>query len=168
MKAEEIKTIIENNKQKRDKLLEIKAELLELFKDENVKRYIELSEKYNQNIYFENKTDEQIFNEVIYTSSIDDKELYFCFGKNYIGRFNKMGNFYIVGGENTKFGIPVALYRNIYNMKDEVIIPIDKCEQFEREHKILYKRTLNPDSEYLDLKKEYFQKEMGKKYILKP
>ena len=165
MKIEEIKSQIEKNKKIRDTLIDIKIELEELSKNESVRRYIELKKYYDDNFHFVDKTDEQLSNEVIYSNDVDDKKYYFCYGKNFIGQCNKMGRYYIVKDKHPfikKYGITVALYRNIFNKYDEVILPIEKCDEFEKNNNIVFCKTLNPDSEYLDLKKEYYTLEMKK------
>ena len=173
MKIDDIKNKIENNKKIRDSLVEIKKELLELSQDEKVQRYIELNKFFDNNSKLYGKTDDQILNEVIYSNNVDDRKVYFCYGKNYKGQITKTGKYYVLNGaspfnESLKYGMVVALYRNIYNIHDEVVLPVDECEQFEKENEVIFSKQLNPDSEYLDLKKEYYKKELEKKYVLKP
>ena len=47
-------------------------------------------------------------------------------------------------------------------MYDEVIIPLEDCESFEKDNEVVFSKTNNPTNEYLDLRKDYYKNEMKK------
>lgn len=162
MEIETFDRIISERKEIRDNLYRVKEELENLSKNDVVKRYIELKEYYSKYEFLYSLSDERIFNELLYTSSIDNLKVYFCFGKDYIARCTKIGKYYIPNSPNCGYGVPAAVYKNLFNMYDEVIIPLEDCESFEKDNEVVFSKTNNPTNEYLDLRKDYYKNEMKK------
>ena len=71
-----------------------------------------------------------------------------------------IGKYYIEpkakGPFNKTSYIRLARYRNFRNTHDEIIIPVDQIEVFERDKNVVYANTCFPDIEYYDLRRQMY------------
>ena len=159
---------IEKIKQEYNTKLSIKAslpiceaELRTLEENEEVQRYLRLRKYYEENKNLAHRSDDLIFDSVI---NQDDEtitdDVYFSYGKDFIGRCNRMGEYTI--DYSTRpfhlYSIRLAKYRNLANPKDEVILPLEQTAEFEQTHNIRFPETENPAQEYIDIRRELYKK----------
>ncbi len=155
MKISQLKREIERKKRVREILNGLKQEYESLKKDPNVMEYLRLHYIFEKNGDVLYKDDNRILDELVRNNNFDvEDKLYFCFGKDFLAHANKMGQFYLVKGDFYKYGISVAYYKNIYDEKDEYIIPLDETKDFENHHNVIFRKTNDPENEYYYLRKE--------------
>ena len=105
MKIEDIEEEYKKRLEVRDNLIIVKEELNDLEEDAKVIEY-----KYLKAYYDANKKMDNLDNDSILFSIIDDAELeldklpevYFCLGKNLKARINKKGEYYLIPQDEPK------------------------------------------------------------------
>ncbi len=99
---------------------------------------------------------------------VPDQLTYFCLGKHYRGTMTKEGRC-IIGDKNTSHPfIQLAYYKNIDNPDDVVIIPTSSSDEFEKDKRIIYYQTNNPEQEYRNLIEKLTPKEDIKRLVKEP
>ncbi len=94
---------------------------------------------------------------------LKETSTYFCLGKYYRGDKTKEGKC-IIRPKNTPCPYTrLSYYKNIDNPDDIVIIPTDESDVFEKDKKIIFSKTNDPEQEY----EEYRNKQDVKKLELK-
>ena len=155
-----VKKYLENIR-KREEVQEIREELTELYEDETVKRFLSLQNYFNEIRGLEGLSDDQVFDLVIRDDTSTLEDIWLCYGKEFIGRPYKTGGYFIVEKQNLfglLYGIKVAKYKNLKDLK-EVIIPLDQCDDFEKQNQVLACVSDTPDREFIDIRRKlYYEK----------
>ena len=150
----------------RDSLSICKEEIAILEENEAVKRYLRLKNHYELYGHLEHKSDDAILDEIIMEDSQTlNEDIYFCYGKDFIGHPKKVGGYYIDQNQTSisrLHGIMVTKYRNIANPKDIVIIPSTEASEFELSHHVIYHNTEETEQEYYDIRRGRYRQEIRK------
>ena len=166
MSIEKLKEEYNTRKSIRDSFDLLKIELEALKENPQVQRYIELIRFYEHFKSIENKTDEELLDQLIKGDTSLDRDIYFHYGDTYYGYPKKIGGYYIVDPDPYLPEIPyikVAKYRNIKNENDIKAIPLLEQERFESTHSILQSHTDNKDEEYYNIRKSFYKKYLTNK-----
>lgn len=169
MKNEDLKKLRESFielQAKRDNVLSIKREILELENNSIVKRYMKLQEELEEkttgrNTGFDNYTDEDLIRITFNEIEIEpDQDIYV-----YLGTFKYNNECDIVHGSSdievsrTCADADYILYGNLelrYN--SEIEIPYSRADEFEKTHKIIYPKNVASKYRYFyELQIEYFK-----------
>ncbi len=148
----------------RDSLPHCAAEIEILEEDELVQKYIRLKEHQQQYSYLQNQTDEDILSTIISNDSETLDDVYFCYGKNFMGHLKMQGGYYIEPYNATSIrrlhGIRVAKYRNLADPRDVIIMPSTEIEEFESTHQVIQYTTAVPDEEYYHLRMQMYEQKI--------
>ena len=138
-------------------------ELNGLIENENVKRFLELLEydtDENRDLVLMN---EEELEEYARRKLIDEDKAYFCVGKGFNGFQKKDGSYMILAHSFDDYKL-LSHYISLDDKSDEIIIPKDEADIFEKNHNIVYRQSLDPFDEYNDLSKKYKEKLLKKRY----
>ena len=149
----------------RDSLPHCEAEMSILEEDENVQKYIRLQEHKKQYQYLENQSDEDILSTIISNDSESlEEDIYFCYGKGFMGRLKMAGGYYIEPYNATSFrflhGIRVAKYRNLAKPAEIIIMPSIDTKDFEENHQVIQCTTAVPDEEYYQIRMQMYEQKI--------
>lgn len=169
MKSEELKKLkkrVQQLKQERDKVLSIQSEIKKLEETEEVRKYLELLDLYEEkttgrNTGIETYTDKKIIDIALGDTTITpDEDIYV-----YIGTYKNNNEIDIIHGSND-FSVSRAnrdadyvVYQNLESHYWETIeIPYAKADEFEANHKIIVPQNVASRQRYFyDLQREYFE-----------
>lgn len=169
MKSEELKKLkerVQQLKQERDRVLSIQSEIKRLEETEEVKKYLELLDVYEEkttgrNTGIESYTDETIIDIALGNTTITpDEDIYV-----YMGSYKNNNEIDIVHGSNdfpvsrANHDADYVVYQNIESHYWETIeIPYVKADDFEANHKIIVPQNVVSRQRYFyDLQREYFE-----------
>ena len=134
--------------------------ITKLEEDEKIKEYITLKKRLEQVDYKKiiGETDSQILDSTFnsYKYMIDDtNEIYVCLGTFMLDNICDIVN----GPSDIRLDrddsrAEYRIYRNIENNYSEQI-PIRKCEEFEKTHKVIIPNTTSIERYYYELQKEF-------------
>jgi len=152
-----------NSLKRRTKYADILKQLKELEKDEKIKKYIDLKNRLEQFNYEKiiNESDEEILSRTFwaYQYAINEtNEIYL-----YIGTFKLDSHCDIEHGPGDirlKRNDPRAEFRQYRNIEDGYSeeIPINKCEEFEKTHTIIFPEIEDmADKYFYEIQKEYIK-----------
>lgn len=150
----------------------------ELLKEPSVKEYIQLMSSIEDDLKQINLSDSDIITSFYhrYLSKIKEEDTNGIYV--YLGTYEYNHEVDIVHGSNdfrVNYNSPQANYRIYKNIEYPYgeSIPIQKCEEFEKNHIIIRPKSYFKDKEYYEIQKEFFIKavktnqESAKKMILK-
>lgn len=169
MKSEELKKLkerVQQLKQERDRVLSIQSEIKKLEETEEVKKYLELLDVYEEkttggNTGIESYTDEKIIDIALGDTTITpDEDIYV-----YMGTYKNNNEIDIVHGSNdfpvskANHDADYVVYQNIESHYWETVqIPYAKADEFEANHKIIVPQNVASRQRYFyDLQREYFE-----------
>lgn len=146
----------------RDSLPTCDAEIQELEEDENVQKYIRLTEHRKKYQHLRKQTDADILDDVIKNDNeVIDEDVYFCYGKNFIGHPRLAGGFYIEqhtrGSIRRLSGFVAAKYRNLAKPDEIIIMPRSETTAFEENHQTIQATTAVPEEEYYELRRHMYE-----------
>lgn len=166
MKQELLDSIKEEysmRKERRKKLQEKQKRKAKLEENRWVKEYLELEEElnYRDNLKLANQTDSEILVNSFrkYMNMVDETNDIYV----YIGTYENANYIDIEHGptdERVDRNSPKAdyrLYRNLENDCDCLNVPIKKCDEFEREHKVIILKTSLPGTQFYEIQKEFIE-----------
>lgn len=169
MKSEELvklKERVQQLKQERDKVLSIQGEIEKLEETEEVKKYLELLDLYEEkttgrNTGIETYTDKKIIDIALRDTTITPDDEIFI----YMGTYKYSDEIDIVHGSNdiqvsrTNRDANYVLYQNLEAKYYEFVqIPYAKADEFEKNHKIIVPQNVVSSQKYFyDLQREYFE-----------
>ena len=169
MKSEELvklKERVQQLKQERDKVLSIQGEIEKLEETEEVKKYLELLDLYEEkttgrNTGIENYTDKKIIDIALRDTTITPDDEIFI----YMGTYKYSDEIDIVHGSNDiqvsriNRDANYVLYQNLEAKYYEFVqIPYAKADEFEKNHKIIVPQNVVSSQKYFyDLQREYFE-----------
>lgn len=171
---EELEVKKEENNKHNQRIRRIK----ELKKDLNVKEYIELVNIVGKDLkqikYSENEIILSLYYRYLHKIKEEDTNGIYV----YLGTYEYNHEVDIVHGSNdfrVNYNSPQANYRIYKNIEYPYgeSIPIQKCEEFEKNHIIIKPKSYFKDKEYYEIQREFFIKavktnqETAKKMILK-
>lgn len=151
-------------KEKRKKLKEKQKRKAELEQNKWVKEYLELKEELSDrdNLQLVNQTDSEIlersFRNHIHMIDGDTNEIYV-----YLGTYRYTDEIDIVHtarDDRVDRNSPKAdyrLYKNIEDDLDTQQVPIGRCDEFEKEHKIIILKTCLPGEKFYQIQKEFME-----------
>lgn len=168
MNIGELEKIFKNKIQIRDTLPSIKKEINELEEQDIIKKYIELRDLFDNNKELYNKTDNEILDITIDNQNIDINlnGCYFLLGNDYKALMKKNGEYFILP-EDSQFKMlfkphQVAVYKNIEDPSDIIIVPLKDVEKFEKEHVVIRKNEDDAETEYKKLRNLVYKDEIKK------
>lgn len=145
---------VENHNKKVDRIKE-------LLNDDKIKEFISLTKININDIDLDKITEaeekEKIINDLIAFLNINmtsnTNNIYFYMG-DFEGKYEKNGRYgYLIKSNNQKLRLKkptiVKVYRNIENSNDQVILPVNQCNEFEKENIII------TSNDYYDTQKEF-------------
>lgn len=145
---------VENHNKKVDRIKE-------LLNDDKIKEFISLTKININDINLDKITEteekENIINDLIAFLNINmtsnTNNIYFYMG-DFEGKYEKNGRYgYLIKSNNQKLRLKkptiVKVYRNIENSNDQVILPVNQCNEFEKENIII------TSNDYYDTQKEF-------------
>ena len=163
MKKSLIRKAYQDKLFKRDSLGMCLEEINDLLQDDNVKRYASLVEYYKDNSHLIGLSDEEVLDEVIEGSQVDEKK-YFCMGKYFLGLPRLNGTYYLATGCVYRTASIVSFYKNLYNESDQVIIPTKNAAEFEDANDVVFAQTDDPDLEYKTVRRKVFLELIGEDF----
>ena len=150
----------------KNKKLEIELHLKELeglMQNENVRRFLELLEydnDENRKLLLMNDDELEKYSEDMLE---EEDKVYFRMGKKFCG-FKRNNDSYMILSHSYDDYELLSHYVSLTDSGDEVIIPYDDSDEFEKNHNIVYCDTLDSFDEYNKLSKEYKEKLLKKRY----
>lgn len=161
---QEILQSIKEESRKRQEKREYFSNLLEqlekLEEDENVKKYVELRKKTDSVDYQKllEESDEDILYRTFYRHQYmikNTNEIYVCLGTFMLDNICDIEH----GPSDIRLNRndPRAEYRIYSDLENEVSrqIPISRCEEFERTHRVIFPQTSLTQKYYYQLQKEF-------------
>ena len=126
---------------------------MERMEDHDSKKYILLKSFVEKYEMFD-KGSNQILDEIIGDKVIDDeKDSYFCFGKDFFGIPRESGGYCITSNSPYRILDRLSRYKSVRNPKEEIIILSSESLNFDREHSIIYQRANDPEEEYKEIRR---------------
>ena len=150
----------------KNKKLEIELHLKELeglMQNENVRRFLELLEydnDENRKLLLMNDDELEKYSEDMLE---EEDKVYFRMGKKFCGFKRKNDSYMILSHSYDDYEL-LSHYVSLTDSGDEVIIPYDDADEFEKSHNVVYCETLDSFDEYNKLSKEYKEKLLKKRY----
>ena len=163
MKIEEIIQEYNMKRVLRDSLPTCDAEIAILEEDENVQKYIRLKEHQKKYQHLANQTDADILDGIIKKDDEQLDDVYFCYGRSFIGYPKKIGGYYIEPNTNSirhLKGTRVAKYRNLANPDQVIIIQSELAKVFEQSHRVIQYTTAVPDEEFFDIRRRMYEEKI--------